>query len=74
MKKKFALLLAAAMVSTTVLSGCGGSKDNNAGAGDAGVVTEEGNNLVVQLGPDPETMGSGVKQRHRRVQHDYPFI
>ena len=56
MKKKFALLLAAAMVSTTVLSGCGGSKDNNAGAGDAGVVTEEGNNLVVQLGPDPETM------------------
>ena len=54
MKKKFALLLAAAMVSTTVLSGCGGSKDN--GAGNAGAVTAEGNNLVVQLGPDPETM------------------
>lgn len=56
MKKKFALLLAAAMVSTTVLSGCGGSKDSSAGAGDAGVVAEEGNHLVVQLGPDPETM------------------
>ena len=42
MKKKFALLLAAAMVSTTVLSGCGGSKDSSAGAGDAGVVAEEG--------------------------------
>lgn len=56
MKKKFALLLAAAMVSTTVLSGCGGSKDNGAGAGNAGAVTAEGNNLVVQLGPDPETM------------------
>ena len=56
MKKKFALLLAAAMVSTTVLSGCGGSKDNGADAGNAGAVTAEGNNLVVQLGPDPETM------------------
>ena len=54
--KKFALLLAAAMVSTTVLSGCGGSKDNGADAGNAGAVTAEGNNLVVQLGPDPETM------------------
>ena len=56
MKKKFALLLAAAMVSTTVLSGCGGSKDNGADAGNTGAVTAEGNNLVVQLGPDPETM------------------
>ena len=55
MKKKFALLLAAAMVSTTILSGCGGNKDNSS-AGNTGVVSADGNNLVIQLGPDPETM------------------
>ena len=53
MRKKFALLLAAAMLTTTVLSGCGGSGGDGTGTGAA---AEAGNNLVVQIGPDPETM------------------
>lgn len=56
MKKKLALLMAAAMVSTTVLAGCGGgSKDNSQSTAAPG--TEEGGvNLAVQIGPDPETL------------------
>lgn len=53
MRKKFALLLAATMLTTTVLSGCGGSGGDGTGTGAA---AEAGNNLVVQIGPDPETM------------------
>ena len=62
MKKKFALLVAAAMLSTTVLSGCGGGGGTEttaaSGGGDAQAVdtASGGNNLVVEIGPDPETI------------------
>ena len=62
MKKKFALLVAAAMLSTTVLSGCGGGGGTETtaafGGGDAQAVdtASGGNNLVVEIGPDPETI------------------
>ena len=56
MKKKFALVLAAAMISTTVLSGCGGGGSTDTNKGGQETQTAEGNNLVVEIGPDPETI------------------
>ena len=63
MKKKVALLVAAAMLSTTVLAGCGGgskatdeSKGSEQGTTTAAGETAGGLDLVVQIGPDPETL------------------
>ena len=46
---------------TTVLSGCGGSGGDGTGTGAA---AEAGNNLVVQIGPDPETMDPALNSAH----------
>lgn len=54
MKKKLALVLAAAMLSTTVLAGCGGSKKPATDSGKT--AADGGQNLAVQIGPDPETI------------------
>lgn len=63
MKKKVALLVAAAMLSTTVLAGCGGgskgtdeSKGSEQGTTTAAGETAGGLDLAVQIGPDPETL------------------
>lgn len=61
MKKKLALVLAAAMISTTVLAGCGGSGTaETKPAGDQSTAAEGStgglNTLAVQIGPDPETI------------------
>lgn len=58
MKKKFALVMAAAMLSSALLSGCGGkdSKPNGGEGSQAVQAGEEGNHLVVEIGPDPETI------------------
>lgn len=49
MKKKLALVLVAAMLTTTVLSGCGSSSKDNTSNADL-------KTLAVQIGPDPETI------------------
>ena len=57
MKKKLALVLAAAMLSSAVLSGCGGNDSKpDGGEGQEAQTGEEGNHLVVEVGPDPETI------------------
>ena len=57
MKKKLALVLAAAMLSSAVLSGCGGNDSKpDGGEGQEAQAGEEGNHLVVEVGPDPETI------------------
>lgn len=57
MKKKLALVLAAAMLSSAVLSGCGGNDSKpDGGEGQEAQAGEEGNHLVVEVGPDLETI------------------
>ena len=57
MKKKLALVLAAAMLSSAVLSGCGENDSKpDGGEGQEAQTGEEGNHLVVEVGPDPETI------------------
>ncbi|MEG1577016.1 MAG: ABC transporter substrate-binding protein, partial [Clostridium sp.] len=65
MKKKLALVLAAAMLSTTVLAGCGGDSKETQPVGSqaageettaAAGTTTGAKTLAVQIGPDPETI------------------
>ena len=70
MKKKVALLVAAAMLSTTVLAGCGGgskgtdeSKGSEQGTTTAAGETAGGLDLAVQIGPDPETLEDVYKRQ-----------
>lgn len=60
-KKQLALLVAAAMLSTTVLAGCSSGKDASqpnqpAGTDQSAAAAEGTNTLAVQIGPDPETI------------------
>lgn len=53
--KKLALVLAAAMLSTSVLAGCGGGSEKQEST-QAGTEAAGNNHLTVQIGPDPETI------------------
>lgn len=55
MKKKLAVLLAASMLTGTVLAGCGSGGDQKTAEPEQ-TTTTGGNTLAVQIGPDPETI------------------